>query len=158
MTEKGTKPAPPPAALTDEAVAAYLRRNPDFFRDCPELLASLVPDAVRRADGAIDFQHFLVDKLRGDLETLRAQQGDLLGTSRANLKDAELDAKVMEQQYRDDLIPEINYLKTKARVENEKRLLEINQKRWTMFREVTYPAQLADAEASLKQVESEGIG
>lgn len=85
MTEKGTRPAPAPAALTDEAVAAYLRRNPDFFRDFPDLLASLAPDAVRRADGAIDFQRFLVDKLRADLDTLRTQQGDLLGTSRANL-------------------------------------------------------------------------
>ncbi|MHA1113160.1 MAG: DUF484 family protein [Alphaproteobacteria bacterium] len=85
MTGKGTRPAPSPATLTDEAVAAYLRRNPDFFRDCPELLASLVPDAVHRADGTIDFQRFLVDKMRADMEGLRAQQGDLLGTSRANL-------------------------------------------------------------------------
>ncbi len=72
----------------------------------------------------------------------------------ANLKDAELDAMVNEQQYRDELIPEINYKKSQARVENERRLLEINKRRWTMFREVTYPAQLADAEATLKQVES----
>ena len=73
----------------------------------------------------------------------------------ASLKEARLTLEVDQQQYEDGLISELNFNLSKARLENQETLLEISQKRWTMFEEVTYPAQLASAQATLDQAQSQ---
>jgi uncharacterized protein YigA (DUF484 family) len=66
-------------------VAAYLRRNPDFLADHPELLAALTPPTLRRGDSVVDMQHFMLQRLRSDVGRLKAQQRALITASRANL-------------------------------------------------------------------------
>ncbi len=73
----------------------------------------------------------------------------------ADLRVAQLTAEVDQKQYDDDLISELSYKLSKARVETQENTLEISKKRWTMFREKTYPAQLAGAEATLNQAQSQ---
>ncbi len=68
-----------------EDVAAYLRRNPDFLAEHPELLAVLTPPSLRRGDSVVDMQHFMLQRLRGDLARLKTQQRALITTSRSNL-------------------------------------------------------------------------
>ena len=85
MTSKPTKVERRAPELSSDSVAAYLRRHPDFLATHPDLLDALYPDQPRRTDGAIDFQGFLVEKLRADLEQSQTREGGLLESGRANL-------------------------------------------------------------------------
>jgi HlyD family secretion protein len=72
----------------------------------------------------------------------------------ADVREAKLTAQVDQRQYEEDLISELNISLSRARVEELEKLLEINKQRWAMFRDRTYPAQLAEAEASVRQAQS----
>jgi uncharacterized protein len=69
---------------TDDVVA-YLRRNPDFLAEHPELLAALTPPSLRRGDSVLDMQHFMLQRLRSDVGRMKAQQRALILASRSNL-------------------------------------------------------------------------
>jgi uncharacterized protein YigA (DUF484 family) len=68
-----------------EAVAEYLRRHPDFLVEHQELLTVLTPPALRRGDGVLDMQHFMLQRLREELARAKLQQRSLIATSRSNL-------------------------------------------------------------------------
>jgi len=68
-----------------DEVVGYLRRNPDFLAEHPELLAALTPPTLRRGDSVVDMQHFILQRLRGDLARLKTQQRALITASRSNL-------------------------------------------------------------------------
>ncbi|MBN1360360.1 MAG: HlyD family efflux transporter periplasmic adaptor subunit [Sedimentisphaerales bacterium] len=72
----------------------------------------------------------------------------------ADVREAKLMAQVDQKQYEEDLISELNMSLSRARVEELEKLLEINKKRWAMFRDQTLPAQLAELEAAVRQAES----
>ena len=72
----------------------------------------------------------------------------------ANLREYQLTAQVDKNQYDEDLISELKFKLSQARVEEQDKLLEINKRRLTMFRDLTSPAQLAESEASVHQAES----
>jgi HlyD family secretion protein len=77
-----------------------------------------------------------------------------LAQMQANLRESKLQAQVDQKQYDEDLISELQFTLTQARVEEQEKLLEINKRRLAMFRDSTSPAQLAESEASLRQAES----
>jgi len=77
-----------------------------------------------------------------------------LAQMEANLRESKLQAQVDKKQYEEDLISELQFTLTQARVEEKEKLLEINKRRFIMFRDSTSPAQLAEYEASLRQAES----
>jgi uncharacterized protein YigA (DUF484 family) len=92
------RPKPPPesAAATVEPqsisgrdVVAYLRQHPDFLDRHPEALRILHPPtrnvAPDTGDDVLDFQHFLLDRLRRDLVRINIEHRTLLTTSRGNL-------------------------------------------------------------------------
>jgi uncharacterized protein YigA (DUF484 family) len=90
------KPVPEPAPGTTEPqpiggrdVIAYLRRHPDFLDRHPEALRILhAPTrnvAPESGDEVLDFQHFLLDRLRRDLVRVNTEHRTLLATSRGNL-------------------------------------------------------------------------
>ena len=96
MTQKGTDAAsgdpggdheggPGGAALSDAAVADYLRRNPDFLRRHSQLLEVLEPP--RRGDGedVVDLQQFMLDRLRREVAQIKESRDELLYTGRANM-------------------------------------------------------------------------
>ena len=68
-----------------EDVAAWLRENPDFLAQRPELAAVLTPPRFERGQGVLDFQAFMLDRLREDLARTKDQQRELLATTRANM-------------------------------------------------------------------------
>ncbi|MDR3516972.1 MAG: DUF484 family protein [Azospirillaceae bacterium] len=72
-------------ALRAEDVAAFLRLHPDFLIQHGDLIACLTPPTQSRGPGVVDFQHFMVERLRRDLEASRTQYHDLVLTSRATL-------------------------------------------------------------------------
>ncbi|HYD99585.1 MAG TPA: DUF484 family protein [Alphaproteobacteria bacterium] len=84
MGTDGHSGLPHAGTVTAEQVVAFLRAHPDFLTRQPELLSLALPPA-KRADGVVNLQDFLVQRLRGDLDRLRRQHQDLIATSRANL-------------------------------------------------------------------------
>jgi uncharacterized protein YigA (DUF484 family) len=73
------------AEPTAAQVAAYLRRHPDFLVRHPQVLDGLKPPIKQRGDRVVDLQHFMVERLRGEIQRLRSEQDDLLAVSRDNL-------------------------------------------------------------------------
>lgn len=72
-------------AITAEEVSAFLRQHPDFLAQHAELVQVLTPPMVSRGDRVVDFQHFMVERLRADLQRLKERQRELVATSRANM-------------------------------------------------------------------------
>lgn len=71
--------------LTDEAVAAFLRRHPQFLVERPELLAILAQPERRLGDGVIDMQSFIVERLKRTLARARSRECKLLAAGKDNL-------------------------------------------------------------------------
>jgi uncharacterized protein YigA (DUF484 family) len=91
MTEKGPVPTPASGkprpgdarALTAERVADYLRANPEFLADHPDLMGVLVPPG-QSSGNVVDFQQAMVTRLREENEKLRSAQDYLVTTDRNN--------------------------------------------------------------------------
>lgn len=73
------------AEPTAAQVAAYLRRHPDYLVRHPDVLDGLKPPIKQRGDGVVDLQHFMVERLRSEIQRLRSEQDDLVAVSRDNL-------------------------------------------------------------------------
>lgn len=83
---RGGLPAPVrPAETGAREVVAYLREHPDFLDRYPDALRLLRPPSRPTGDGVLDFQHFMLERLRGDLTRLQDEQKSLIATSRGNL-------------------------------------------------------------------------
>ncbi|MEN6426948.1 MAG: HlyD family efflux transporter periplasmic adaptor subunit [Phycisphaerales bacterium] len=87
-------------------------------------------------------------------------QGQLLQTEgsvaghQASYDEAVLQAEVDQKEYENDLISEQQIKLSKARVEQRKRVLEINKQCLEMSRNQTIPAQLAETDASVLKAQS----
>jgi uncharacterized protein YigA (DUF484 family) len=68
-----------------DEVAAYLRKHPDFLNERPDVIAALTPPTEHRGEGVVDMQHFMLQRLRGEVKLLKSQQRALLATSRSNM-------------------------------------------------------------------------
>jgi len=66
-------------------VIAYLRQHPDFLDRHPDALRLLRPPMRNGGDGVLDFQHFLLERLRRDVVRLEDEQKNLISTSRGHL-------------------------------------------------------------------------
>ena len=71
--------------VTAAQVTEYLRQHPEFLVRHPELLDTQIVPGRRRAEGVVDLQQFMVERLRRDVQRLRADQDDLVTNSRENL-------------------------------------------------------------------------
>jgi uncharacterized protein YigA (DUF484 family) len=86
MVDPGIKPTKPAAGAIAEAdIVEYLKRHPNFLVDHAELIALLTPPSRRQGDNIVDMQHFMLDRLKADLQRVTGQQRDLISTSRFNL-------------------------------------------------------------------------
>jgi len=77
--------APPAVAVNARDVVAYLRDHPDFLDRHPDALKLLRPPSRDGGDDVLDFQHFMLERLRRDLARLEIDQRNLISTSRGNL-------------------------------------------------------------------------
>lgn len=66
-------------------VRAFLRRNPDFLSENPDLLAILTPPDARHGDEIVDMQLYMIERLQGEVARLRSYQGELIAASRTNM-------------------------------------------------------------------------
>lgn len=102
-----------------------------------------------------------LNSAKAKLESERTQLKDqLLGKQaqmaqmEATLRRCRLQAEVDQKQYEDELISDQQYRLSQAQVEDQEKLLEIEKQRLDMFETQTCPAQLAEAQAALRQAES----
>lgn len=72
--------------LSDDEIGQYLVDNPDFFSRNPDVLVQMKgPTATETADGVVDFQSVMVDRLRDEIQNLTACTQDVIETSRTNM-------------------------------------------------------------------------
>jgi len=82
--------------ITEDDVVAYLRDNPDFLSRHGELCDVLAPPSVQHGQGVVDFQSFMVERLRSEVGRLREQQQSFLDSTRAHLNmEARIHAAVL---------------------------------------------------------------
>ncbi len=76
---------PATAKLTDQDILAFLKDDPDFLNRHPQTLEALLPAKTGPDRGVVNFQSYLVERLRADkaqaLETTRA----IVETARTNM-------------------------------------------------------------------------
>jgi uncharacterized protein YigA (DUF484 family) len=71
--------------LNGGEVMDYLGRHPDFLTAHPELLEALSMPARWSGDGVVDIQQFMLERLRGEIDSLRGCAQDVIETSRTNM-------------------------------------------------------------------------
>jgi uncharacterized protein YigA (DUF484 family) len=70
--------------LTDDDVAGYLQTNPDFLDRNAHILGQMKIPGRWSGDGIVDFQKVVTEKMRGEIDHLRAVTNELVLTSRSN--------------------------------------------------------------------------
>ncbi|NKD55352.1 MULTISPECIES: DUF484 family protein [unclassified Haematospirillum] len=75
---------PVPQPLSPSDVELFLKSNPDFLMERPELMASLLPDRDLGA-GVVDFQARALKALRTEADELRAGAREVIHTARENM-------------------------------------------------------------------------
>ncbi len=71
--------------IDPSVIRNYLKRNPDFLIENPDLFSVLTPPNRSTDDEVVDFQALMIEKIKSNLEDLRYSQGHLIDTSRNNL-------------------------------------------------------------------------
>ncbi len=79
----------PVLALSVDQVQTYLREHPNFLVEHPQLLTALTPPAMKTGRDVLDMQRFMIDRLRGELKTLREDRHELVQASRINMSSQE---------------------------------------------------------------------
>jgi len=90
MTGKKEAPAAQDAAPetggpNPDQVADFLRGNPDFLVQHPDVLATMTPPARWSGDGVVDMQEYMLGRLRTEVDDLRACAQDVIETGRSNM-------------------------------------------------------------------------
>lgn len=76
----------PQADLREADVIAYLRRNPRVLLNNPDLLTAIAPETRFETDTVVvDMQRFVVDRLRRQVDDLKATSAHLVTTTRSNM-------------------------------------------------------------------------
>lgn len=71
--------------ISAEEVKNFLRNNPSFLIDNPDMFTVLSPPNRATDDVVVDFQNLMIEKLKNNLEDIKSSQGHLIDTSRNNL-------------------------------------------------------------------------
>jgi uncharacterized protein YigA (DUF484 family) len=74
-----------PQDIGGREVIAYLRQHPDFLDRHPEALRLLRAPTREVGEDVFDFQHFLIERLRGELARISLEHRTLIAASRGNL-------------------------------------------------------------------------
>ena len=74
-----------PQDIGGREVIAYLRQHPDFLDRHPEALRLLRAPSREVGEDVFDFQHFLIERLRGELARVNLEHRTLIAASRGNL-------------------------------------------------------------------------
>ena len=70
--------------ISPESVAAYLKQNPGFLNDRPELLTTLIPPEQNHGGGILDMQKFMLERLQGEITRFGSREQALLAVAESN--------------------------------------------------------------------------
>lgn len=73
------------ALPNEEQVARYLRAHPDFLLRHPGVAVRLAVPARDHGPGVADLQHYMIDRLRNELDQMRGCAEHLITTTRSNM-------------------------------------------------------------------------
>ncbi len=83
---KADTSAAPKPELREADVIAYLRRNPRVLLNNPDVLAAIAPDTRFETETVVvDMQRFVVERLRRQVDDLKASGERLVTTTRSNM-------------------------------------------------------------------------
>jgi uncharacterized protein YigA (DUF484 family) len=86
MSAEQTRPTfPQRRSASSVEVAEFLRANPDWLAEHPEILQALAPPNRAGGDNVLDLQHFMVRRLQDEVGRLNGHQRELLAATRSNL-------------------------------------------------------------------------
>lgn len=71
--------------ITDTDIIAWLKNHPNFLQKHPEACEFLIPPKDNKGKGVADFQHYMVQRLKKDKETVIETTRDLIEVSRVNM-------------------------------------------------------------------------
>ena len=74
-----------PREIDVRDVMGFLRRHPDFLDEHPEALRLLRPPTREIGEGVVDFQQFLYERQRRELNRVNIEYRNLIAVSRGNL-------------------------------------------------------------------------
>ena len=98
--------APQREDVLTETVQAFLKQNPSFLKERPDLLAIITPPENKYGDGIVDMQKFMLKRLQNELAEYKKREENLLKliqensdvqTHTHNAIKALLDAKSFEE-------------------------------------------------------------
>ncbi|MCB9995074.1 MAG: DUF484 family protein [Rhodospirillales bacterium] len=72
-------------SISADDIIIWLRANPDFLHEYPEACDLLTPPKEHSGKGVIDFQQFMVKRLREDRDGIIEEAREIVETSRANM-------------------------------------------------------------------------
>lgn len=75
----------PADKLNEKDILAWLRANPNFLVKHPDILEHLAPPKENMGKGVADFQHYMVQRLKKDKDSITETTRDLIEVSRANM-------------------------------------------------------------------------
>lgn len=76
----------PKTDLREGDVVAYLRRNPRLLLNNPDILSAIAPETRFETDTVVvDMQRFVVERLRRQVDDLKASSDSLVSTTRSNM-------------------------------------------------------------------------
>jgi len=76
-----SKSSPP----SEDDVRAFLKEHPEFLRDNPDILNSVIPPQRELGGGVIDFQQFMLKNLQKDSKDLQGKYDMLVDFCRENM-------------------------------------------------------------------------
>ncbi len=74
-----------PHDTTSIEVRAYLRENPGFLVENPDLAEVMLPPERDTGNGVVDMQSFMIERLQNEIGDLRDNHGELIAASRSNM-------------------------------------------------------------------------
>src|SRR3989338_8914618 len=85
MSDTLTRERSATTKLAKEDIIDFLTRNPDFLNRNPELYDILTPPKEKTDKGVVDFQHYMVKRLKEDRNEVLQSAREIVETSRANM-------------------------------------------------------------------------
>ncbi len=82
MTETATKKN---MSISHDDIVRYLKDNPDFLQDSPEIYDLLLPPAVKSKTGVADFQSYMIERLKADKEDVIESTREMVENARSNM-------------------------------------------------------------------------
>lgn len=70
---------------TAEQILAFLKQNPDFLSENEDILPHITPPSSHKGGGVVDFQHFMLNRLKSDKERALKDRKALIEVSRSNM-------------------------------------------------------------------------